>query len=59
MTGAAALGGGKRCPHATEGGSVADESGVTQRAAEQRRQFQETHGYPVVSVLEMWVGHNS
>jgi hypothetical protein len=37
---------------------VADESAVKQRAAEQRQQFQEKHGYPAVSVPEMWVGQD-
>jgi hypothetical protein len=36
---------------------VADESVVKQRAAEQRQRFQEKHGYPAVSVPEMWVGY--
>lgn len=35
---------------------MVDRSAVKQRAAEQRRQFQEKHGYPAVSVPEMWVG---
>lgn len=37
---------------------MADESAVKQRAAEQRQQFQEKHGYPAVSVPEMWVGYS-
>ncbi len=49
---------GVRCSHPNEGSSVADESAVKQRAAEQRQQFQEKHGYPAVSVPEMWVGHD-
>ncbi len=34
---------------------MADESAAKQRAAEQRQQFQEKHGYPAVSVPEVWV----
>ena len=45
-------------PHPTEGSSVADESAVKQRAAEQRQRFQDKHGYPAVSVPEMWVGQD-
>lgn len=37
---------------------MGDDSAVKQRAAEQRQQFQEKHGYPAVSVPEMWVGQN-
>ena len=37
---------------------MADDSGVKQRAAEQRKEFQEKHGYPAVSIPEMWVGQN-
>ncbi len=49
---------GGKMPHPTEGSSVADESAVKQRAAEQRQRFQDKHGYPAVSVPEMWVGQD-
>jgi hypothetical protein len=45
-------------PHPTEGSSVVDESAVKQRAAEQRQRFRDKHGYPAVSVPEMWVGQD-
>ena len=52
------MSGGGKMPHPTEGSSVAEESAVKQRAAEQRHRFQERHGYPAVSVPEMWVGQS-
>jgi hypothetical protein len=37
---------------------VTDSSNLERQAAEQRKRFQETHGYPAVTIPDAWVGQN-
>lgn len=37
---------------------MSDGNDTKRQAAEQRKRFQETHGYPAVTIPDAWVGQN-